>query len=60
MVTISRLVLVIQGESDPFGMPSPGTNREIVTMPGNHSLRGNLDALSTAVREWLTRLGSGR
>jgi hypothetical protein len=52
-------VLVVQGESDPFGMPPAGENREIVTMPGNHSLRGNLDALSTAVREWLTRLASG-
>jgi predicted alpha/beta-hydrolase family hydrolase len=52
-------VLVIQGESDPFGMPPPGPHREIVTMPGNHSLRGNLDALGTAVREWLTRLASG-
>jgi predicted alpha/beta-hydrolase family hydrolase len=51
-------VLVVQGESDPFGMPPPGPNREIVTMPGNHSLRGNLEALSTAVREWLTRLAS--
>jgi predicted alpha/beta-hydrolase family hydrolase len=51
-------VLVVQGESDPFGMPPPGPNREIVTMPGNHSLRGNLDTLSTAVREWLAGLAS--
>jgi predicted alpha/beta-hydrolase family hydrolase len=51
-------VLVVQGESDPFGMPPHGLNRNVVTVPGNHSLRGNLDALSTAVREWLTRLAS--
>jgi hypothetical protein len=51
-------VLIVQGESDPFGMPPPGPNREVVTVPGNHSLRGSLDTLSTAVREWLAGLAS--
>jgi predicted alpha/beta-hydrolase family hydrolase len=52
-------VLVIQGVSDPFGMPPPGDNREVVQLPGNHSLAGDVRGLRAAVTEWLTRLGSG-
>ena len=29
--------LVVQGTSDPFGMPRGGVNREIVEVPGNHT-----------------------
>jgi predicted alpha/beta-hydrolase family hydrolase len=47
-------VLVIQGESDPFGMPPPRKpNREVVQLPGDHSLKKDLPALSEAVRTWL-------
>ncbi len=46
-------VLVVQGDSDPFGMPPPAAGREVVTLPGNHSLKGDLDALAAAVRDWL-------
>jgi uncharacterized protein len=46
-------VLVVQGESDPFGMPPPAPGREVVTVPGNHSLKGDLDAVAAAVRGWL-------
>jgi uncharacterized protein len=49
-------VLVIQGESDPFGMPPPGPGREVVAQPGSHSLTGDLGALAEAVRGWLARL----
>jgi uncharacterized protein len=49
-------VLVIQGESDPFGMPSPGENRTIVTVAGNHSLRTDLARVRTAIAEWLAQL----
>jgi predicted alpha/beta-hydrolase family hydrolase len=45
--------LVVQGTSDPFGMPAPGPNRRIVTVPGNHGLKGDLDGVAAAVREWL-------
>jgi uncharacterized protein len=48
-------VLVVQGTSDPFGMPPSGLNREIVTVPGNHSLTGDLNALASAVTDWLAR-----
>jgi uncharacterized protein len=45
--------LVVQGESDPFGMPAPGPAREIVTVAGNHSLTADLDGVRAAVRDWL-------
>ena len=44
--------LVVQGESDPFGMPSDGANRSVVRIPGNHSLR-NRAAVEAAVSDWL-------
>jgi hypothetical protein len=48
-------VLVVQGESDPFGMPPAGPKREVVRVPGDHSLR-NAAAVGTAVADWLSRL----
>jgi uncharacterized protein len=53
---VSVPTLVVQGESDPFGMPEPGPNREVVTVPGNHSLKKGLDEAKDAVRDWLARL----
>jgi predicted alpha/beta-hydrolase family hydrolase len=44
--------LVVQGESDPFGMPPDGPNRTVVRIPGNHSLR-SAGAVAAAVSEWL-------
>jgi predicted alpha/beta-hydrolase family hydrolase len=49
-------VLVVQGESDPFGMPSEGANRRVVTVAGNHSLKVDLDAVRAAVRSWLAEI----
>jgi uncharacterized protein len=45
--------LVVQGDSDPFGMPSAGPNRQLVRVAGNHSLKADLDAVARAVRDWL-------
>ena len=45
-------VLVVQGESDPFGMPPPGRARKIVPVAGSHSLRST-DAIQAAVADWL-------
>ena len=45
--------LVVQGESDPFGMPPDGPNRIVVRVPGNHSLR-NAAAITAAVTGWLS------
>ena len=49
-------VLVIQGESDPFGMPPPAAGRESVAQPGTHALTGDLTGLGEAVRAWLARV----
>jgi uncharacterized protein len=48
--------LVVQGESDPFGMPPPGPRRRVVALKGNHSLSTDLPGLEAAVRDWLSRL----
>jgi uncharacterized protein len=52
--------LVVQGTSDPFGMPRGGANREILEVPGNHSLKADLDAVAAAVRDWLSRVAESR
>ena len=45
-------MLVIQGESDPFGMPPDAPGREVVVVPGTHSFtRGGLGVLTEAARE---------
>jgi uncharacterized protein len=45
--------LVVQGASDPFGMPPAAAQREVVTVPGNHSLTGDLETLRAAVGRFL-------
>ena len=45
--------LVVQGTSDPFGMPSGDPGHIVVKVPGNHSLKADLDAVASAVRDWL-------
>jgi predicted alpha/beta-hydrolase family hydrolase len=53
-------VLVVQGESDPFGMPEPAKGREVARVAGNHGLKKDLDALGDEVRSWLSeRVGAG-
>ncbi|HKN93030.1 MAG TPA: alpha/beta family hydrolase [Thermoleophilaceae bacterium] len=44
--------LVVQGERDPFGMPPDGPNRQVVRVPGDHSLR-NTEPVTAAVTGWL-------
>ena len=46
-------VLVVQGERDPFGMPPPGPERQVAKVPGDHGLKADVNAVATAVREWL-------
>lgn len=45
--------LVVQGESDPFGIPPAGPNRTVSRIPGTHSLRSSA-AVAAAVSHWLT------
>ena len=47
--------LVVQGARDPFGVPPPARNREVVLVAGTHSLRSG-DAVASAVAEWLETL----
>jgi predicted alpha/beta-hydrolase family hydrolase len=44
--------LIVQGESDPFGMPPDGPSRKVVRIPGSHSLRSGA-AVAAAVSDWL-------
>jgi uncharacterized protein len=46
-------ILVVQGAKDPFGMPAGNETCVVVTVPGNHSLKADLEAVTTAVRDWL-------
>jgi uncharacterized protein len=48
--------LVVQGAADPFGMPPPAANREVVTVAGNHTLTGDLQAVGAAAEAWLARV----
>lgn len=50
-------LLVVQGERDPFGMPTTARGRRVVTVAGNHSLGADLGAVAAAVRSWLPELG---
>lgn len=49
-------VLVVQGERDPFGRPEPAAGREVVLLPGDHSLKADSAdpaAVERAVAQWL-------
>jgi predicted alpha/beta-hydrolase family hydrolase len=48
-------VLVVQGDRDPFGMPEPGPQRDLVVVAGaDHSLKRDVDAVARAVLEFIT------
>ncbi len=49
-------VLVVQGESDRFGMPPESPKRRVVRVAGDHGLKADTDAVAGAVREWLSNL----
>jgi predicted alpha/beta-hydrolase family hydrolase len=52
--------LVVQGARDPFGMPPAAAQRTVVEVPGDHSLRTDLEAVSAAVRAWLPDVVAAR
>ena len=51
-------VLAVSGERDRFGVPPPITGREVVVIPGDHSLRPR-GRLREAVEPWLDGLVAG-
>jgi predicted alpha/beta-hydrolase family hydrolase len=52
-------VLIVQGESDPFGMPPEAPGRTVVRLRGNHSLKSDAPGLRAAVTEFLRRGNDG-
>jgi len=52
--------LVVQGTRDPFGVPPAGGQRTVVEVPGDHSLKADLAAVSAAVQSWLAALLASR
>ncbi|HEY2371684.1 MAG TPA: alpha/beta family hydrolase [Gaiellaceae bacterium] len=50
---VSVPTLVIQGSSDPFGMPPAGKNRTVIQVAGDHGLKKDIPAVTAAVRDWL-------
>jgi hypothetical protein len=46
-------MLVVQGERDPFGIPPDAARRKVIQVPGDHSLRTDVQAVAEAVRTWL-------
>jgi predicted alpha/beta-hydrolase family hydrolase len=46
-------MLVVQGERDQFGIPPKAKERKVVLVSGDHSLRGDLEAIAAAIRDWL-------
>ena len=47
-------VLVVNGERDPFGVPSRRDVRKLVVVPGEtHALKGHSSVIASAVRQWL-------
>jgi predicted alpha/beta-hydrolase family hydrolase len=49
-------VLVVQGEKDTFGRPESAHHRELVVVPGDHSLKAGVEPVARAVGEWLGRV----
>jgi predicted alpha/beta-hydrolase family hydrolase len=48
--------LVVNGDRDAFGIPTPGDHVEVVVLPGEtHSLNKDPAAVGAAVVAWLTR-----
>lgn len=50
-------VLVVQGLSDPFGMPEPAPGRTVAQLPGDHALKGQAPRVGQLVAEWISALG---
>jgi hypothetical protein len=48
------VVLVVNGERDPFGIPGAQDADRVVVVPGEtHALKGHRAAIVAAVTEWL-------
>ena len=52
--------LIVQGVSDPFGMPPAAPGRTVVQVPGDHGLKKDLPAVAVAVQDWLPGIVASR
>lgn len=52
--------LVVQGSSDRFGIPPAAARRTVAEVPGDHSLKKDLEAVAAAVRAWLPGVVSAK
>lgn len=50
---VTAPMLIVQGESDQFGMPPEDERWALVKVAGNHSLRSDPPAVAAAVGAWL-------
>lgn len=48
--------LVVQGSRDQFGIPPANSQRRVVEVPGDHSLKQDPAAVAAAVQKWLADL----
>jgi uncharacterized protein len=53
---VSVPVLIVQGESDRFGMPPEDSGRRVVKVAGDHGLKADTEAVGDAVAAWLSSL----
>jgi uncharacterized protein len=44
---------VVQGSADPFGMPPPAPGRQVVSLPGDHSLKRSAAEIGPLVARWI-------
>jgi uncharacterized protein len=49
--------LVVQGDRDPFGQPTAGPGRTVLSVAGDHSLRRSAAEVGSVVADWLLSLG---
>ena len=52
---VSVPMLIVQGESDQFGIPPEGPKRTVTLVPGTHTLR-TMEPIAEAVRAWLPKV----
>jgi predicted alpha/beta-hydrolase family hydrolase len=56
LAAVPQPVLVVQGLSDPFGMPEPAPGRTVRQVIGDHSLKGSAAEVGRLVADWLAAL----
>lgn len=53
LASVGVPVLVVQGATDPYGIPPAAPDRDVVVVPGDHGLKKDVPAVADAVVSWL-------